>query len=149
MQGDRPLLFLHWTWRAIGVWATFIFVDLSVAQTVTETSELTFGTASQGSPAKVVSSGTRENSENASFRVDGPPNQSFTVVLPAGSVVISAPVGGVNTIEISEFRAFPFPNSALSRDGRRTIFVGATRAALATNQATGSYAGSYTIEILF
>jgi hypothetical protein len=57
--------------------------------------------------------------------------------------------GGFNTIEVSNFRSFPFPTSQTTRFGRRTIYMGATRSALAANQTAGSYSGSYTIEILF
>jgi hypothetical protein len=134
---------------AICVFAFLTHLDDACAQTVTETSALNFGTAAQGAPAKLVAPGTSQNSENGSFRVQGQPNRAFTIVLPAGSIFLRASGGGVNTIEVSKFRSFPFPTSQTTSTGRRTIYIGATRSALAPNQTAGTYSGSYTIEILF
>jgi hypothetical protein len=154
MFADRPLSFLGHMLAvilpaAIMIVATLTLVPRAEAQTVTQTSALTFGTAAQGAPPKTVAPGTAQNPENGSFRIDGPANRSFTIVIPAGSIFLTASGTGLNSIEVSNFQAFPFPTSQTTAAGRRTIFIGATRAALATNQTAGNYSGSYTIEVIF
>jgi hypothetical protein len=155
MQSEGRVIFkIGWV-QAVGRLLTVLsaFISLSAlpaqAQTLTQTTNLNFGTAAQGSPAKTVAPGTAQNTENGSFRVEGPANQSFTIVIPTGSILMTTQGTGANTIEVSNFQAFPFPTSRTNSQGRRVIFVGATRAAIAPNQVAGTYTGTYTIEVLF
>jgi hypothetical protein len=119
------------------------------AQTVTSTSDLLFPAAVQGDSSRTIASGSSENASNGSFRIAGNANQSFTIILPSTPVVLTTTGGGVNTLSLTNFTSFPATTGVLSATGRRNVFIGATRSAVANNQTPGSYTGSYTINIIY
>jgi hypothetical protein len=120
---------------------------VTAAIAIANVSDLDFGTAAQGSAAKVVAPGAAENAENGSFNVTGTPSQTYTITLPS-TVNLS---NGGNTIAVNTFVSFPAAgaNGSLSATGSQLLLVGATRAAIPANQATGNYTGTYTVDVVY
>ncbi len=119
---------------------------------IAKVSDLDFGEAPQGDVAKTVAPGASENGENASFNVVGEPDRTFTISLPEeGTVKLETDGGGAanKEIAVSSFASFPATTGQLSASGSQMLFVGATRAALLDNQQTGSYSGSFTVEVIY
>jgi hypothetical protein len=52
---------------------------------------------------------------------------------------------------VSTFVSFPAAgaNGLLNATGTQTLLVGATRAALAANQAAGTYTGTYNVTVVY
>ena len=120
---------------------------------ISNISNLDFGTAPAGDPAKTVLPGTVEAADNGSFAVTGQASNAYTISLPAdGVVTMTTAGGGVNkSIAVNSFTSYPAAgaNGMLSASGTQTLFVGATRAALAASQVTGSYTGTYTVTVIY
>ena len=110
-------------------------------------SDLTFPSAAAGAAAAVVPPGAAENANNGSFNVTGSPSTAYTITLPTTINMTN----GANTIAVNTFVSFPAAgaNGLLSATGTQTLFVGATRAALAANQATGTYTGTYNVDVVY
>ncbi|MGZ3770432.1 MAG: DUF4402 domain-containing protein [Bdellovibrio sp.] len=118
---------------------------------ITNTSDLDFGSAPQGDAQKLVAPGSAENAENGSFAVTGQANTAYTITLPAdGTVVMTTAGGGANqTIAVNSFTSFPSGTGLLNATGNQSLFVGATRAALGSSQAPGSYTATYTVTVVY
>jgi hypothetical protein len=58
---------------------------------------------------------------------------------------------GANTIAVNTFVSFPAAgaNGLLNATGSQLLLVGATRDALAANQALGTYTGTYTVDVVY
>lgn len=114
-------------------------------------SDLNFGEASPGDAAKTILPGTSENRENASFELDGEPNRGFQIILPGrNSVKMIAGSGGPNReIVIQDFASTPATAGALDRNGKSTIFVGATRPAISSTQKSGDYVGQFNVTVVY
>lgn len=123
------------------------------AISITEVSDLDFGTAAQGDGPKTVLPGAAEDAENGSFTVTGTPNTAYTITLPAdGIVVMETGAGGANeTIAVDSFTSFPAAgaNGMTDGTGDQLLLVGATRAALGASQVAGSYSGDYTVDVVY
>ena len=121
------------------------------ALSITNVSDLDFGSAAPGDALKVVAPGAAENAENGSFTVTGQPSTAYTITLPAdGTVTMITGGGGANeTIAVSSFSSFPSGTGMLNGSGTQTLLVGATRAALGASQVAGSYTASYTVTVVY
>lgn len=123
------------------------------ALSITNVSDLDFGTAAAGDVAKTVAPGTTEGTENGSFTVTGQANTAYTITLPAdGAVTMITGAGGANeTIAVTSFTSFPASgaNGLLDGTGNQTLLVGATRAALGAAQVAGTYTGTYTVTVVY
>lgn len=121
------------------------------ALSISNTSDLDFGTATPGTSAKTVAAGSSENAENGSFAVAGQPNTTYTISLPAdNSVFLTTGAGGSHqTISINSFTSSPSATGSLNGSGTQNLFVGATRSAMDVDQATGDYTGTYTVTVVY
>lgn len=123
------------------------------ALSITNVSDLDFGTAPAGDAQKTVAPGATENAENGSFTVNGQANTAYTITLPTdGTVTMVTGGGGANeTIAVSTFTSFPAAgaNGLLNGSGTQTLLVGATRAALSASQVAGTYTGTYTVTVVY
>lgn len=123
------------------------------ALTITQVSDLDFGTAAAGDVAKTVAPGAAEDAENASFSVTGEANTAYTITLPADStVVMTTGGGGANeTIAVDTFTSNPAAgaNGLLDGSGQQDLFVGATRAALGASQVAGAYTATFTVDVVY
>lgn len=126
---------------------------VTAAITITNVSDLDFGTAVQGDVAKTVAPGATENAENGSFTVSGQASTAYTITLPANGVVtMTTGGGGANeTIAVTNFLSFPAAgaNGMIGVGGTQLLLVGATRAALGASQVAGTYTGSYTVDVVY
>lgn len=129
----------------------FVLLSAQVArgQIVTPTSDLVFPTAVQGDPTRTIPPGSSQNASNGSFRITGNANQSFSIILPSNPVQLTTVGSGTNILNVGSFASNPSLTGVLSGSGRRNIFIGATRSAIAVNQTPGSYSGTYTVNIVY
>lgn len=121
------------------------------AISITNVSDLDFGTAVQGDASKTVAPGAVENAENGSFNVVGNPSATYTITLPASTSMITGGGGANETIAVNTFLSFPAAgaNGVLSGAGTQLLLVGATRAALGAAQVPGNYTGAYTVTVVY
>lgn len=122
------------------------------ALTITNVSDLDFGTAAPGDVAKTVVPGTSENADNGSFTVAGQASMAYTITLPAAAVSMTTGGGGANeTISVATFASYPAAgaNGLLGAGGTQLLLVGATRAALGASQVPGTYTGTYTVTVVY
>lgn len=133
--------------------STAAFATQTIVQKlqIRKVSDLNFGDASPGDGEKTIIAGPIETRENASFEVDGEPLRPFQIVLPAkNSVKMINGQGGANReILIQEFTSFPPVAGILNSNGKSSVFVGATRSAIANNQKTGDYVGQFYITVVY
>lgn len=127
---------------------------VTTAISITNVSDLDFGSAPQGDASKQVLPGSSENTENGSFTVSGQANTAYTITLPANGVVIMETAGGGTAdkqIAVDSFASFPAAgaNGLLSGAGSQSLFVGGTRAALLSTQVAGSYTGTYQVIVVY
>ncbi len=130
----------------------FSFGQLSWAkpERITLISSLYFENEAQGSMAEVVPPGSSENPNNASFYITGRNFKTFSIMLPA-SITMTTGTGGTSEkkIIVNSFQSNPSTTGVFSSNGEAYLYVGATRSALLTNQAAGSYTGVFTVTIIF
>ena len=123
------------------------------AISITNVSDLNFGTAVQGAVAKTVAPGAAENAENGSFTVSGQASTAYTITLPANGVVtmITGGGGANQTVAVNTFLSSPAAGASgmIGAGGTQLLLVGATRAALGAAQIPGSYSGSYTVDVVY
>ncbi len=121
---------------------------------ITQVSDLDFGSGYPGDAARTVAPGVAENAENASFAVSGEANTAYTITLPADGVVTMITGAGVvadEQIGVNGFLSFPAAgaNGLLDATGNQNLFVGATRDALLATQVAGSYAATFTVDVVY
>ena len=120
---------------------------------ITNVSDIDFGLAAPGDATKSVAAGTSETATNGSFSVTGQPNMAYTITLPSSPVAMTTGSGGAGNQSISVTNFTSFPNSGanglLNNSGAQSLYVGATRAALPSNQAPGQYVGTYTVTVIY
>ena len=117
---------------------------------IAQASDLDFGEGVQGDSTKVVAASTSENSENASFNISVEGIRAYTITLPGSATMITAGGGTADKeIVVNTFTSFPSGTGALSVGGTQLLLVGGTRAALASNQMAGSYAGTFTVTVVY
>jgi hypothetical protein len=117
------------------------------ALAIAPVSDLVFPPASPSAVAAVVPPGTVESAANGSFTVTGAANTAYTITLPTTINLVN----GANTIAVSAFTSFPAAgaNGLLSAGGTQLLLIGATRAALTAAQATGTYTGTYVVNVVY
>jgi len=115
--------------------------------TITQVSDLNFGTAFLGDPVKRVNPGNAENAENASFLITGDRGATFTVTRPNRIWITHSSSG--DRIRVRRFRARPNNSGRIRNNGERLMFVGATRNAIPTNISTGLYSGTFTLTVVY
>lgn len=112
-------------------------------------SDLNFGQAVQGDPARTVPPGTTENGSNASFQVNGRPFHNYTILLPNRHVQLTRSNGEAG-IALTRFSSFPDnANGVLDSHGQQIFFVGATRGAIPAASPRGEYSGRFEVVILY
>jgi hypothetical protein len=134
--------------QAFGVAGTGTARQIVIAAiAIANVSDLVFPQASPGAAAATVAPGTAENGNNGSFNVTGQANTAYTITLPSTINMTN----GANTIAVNTFVSFPAAgaNGLLNASGSQLLLVGATRAALAANQALGTYTGTYTVDVVY
>lgn len=115
-------------------------------------SELNFGVASAGDGSKTIAPGRSENAENGSFLVEGEPGASFRILLPPDGVVkmsVSNSNAPQKTIAVNQFNSYPSQSGVIDSQGEQRLFIGATREALLSNQASGNYKGYYRVTVVY
>ena len=131
--------------------------SVRAAIAIAAASNLAFGEGTQGGVASAVGAGTSENAGNGSFSITGEPSTAYSVTLPADSVVTMTTgdgVGATKQIAVDSFEyystaAASASSASLNGSGADTLLVGGSRAALAANQVTGSYTGSYSVTVAY
>jgi hypothetical protein len=120
------------------------------ALNISKSSDLEFGEAPQGDSEKTVAPTAAETADNASFAITGEPGKSISVTLPADNTIkMITGVGGTDKeINVNAFKA-NFLTSTIAAGGTTNLFVGATRDALSTSQATGSYEGNFDVTVVY
>lgn len=124
----------------------FSEASFSAPITITRVSDLDFGTAFLGDPNKRIRQTNAETSENASFLITGDAGVTFTTTLPDRIWMNHSSSG--SRIRVRRFRSTP-RNGRIRNSGERLIFVGATRNSIPTNISTGSYAGTFTVTVVY
>lgn len=115
-------------------------------------SGLDFGVASAGDRAKTIPPENRETPENASFQVTGERHTMYFIHLPPDqSIEMSTSGGGARNkkIPVDLFKSNPVRFGVLDHSGKQTVFVGATRAELLTDQEAGDYVGYFTVTVVY
>jgi hypothetical protein len=117
------------------------------AISITTNSNLDFGSAPQGDAAKAVAA---SDASAASFTVSGDPNRAYTITIPR-SVTMATDGGGAanKEIAVSDFVSSPSGTGTIGAGGTQSLKVGATRAALASDQTAGSYTGAFTVSVVY
>ncbi len=107
--------------------------------------DLDFGEGLQGDAAKLVST-----SEGAEFSVLGEPHRAYSIIIPH---TLSMTTGSGSTaseqIQVSNFQSQPDTSGKLDCDGKQTLRIGATRAALLPTQKSGNYLAPFTVTVLY
>jgi len=117
---------------------------LSVAQS------LSFSDAFRGDSASTVSI---SDSGRAILNVTGQASTPYSITLPANNAIKMSRIGGsggtTDSIIISSFASNPSGTGTLSTLGTQSISVGATRAAILSNQVIGDYTGTFTVRVTY
>lgn len=126
-------------------------VTVEAAIAITQQADLDFGTVVQGDAAGTVAPG---DATAAEFLVTGQPSTAYTITLPANSTVVMTTGAGDTAqrqIAVDDFTSNPAAgaNGALDGSGEQTLRVGATHAAIAADQETGSYSATFTVEVVY
>ncbi len=123
------------------------FSLFAIPISITKTSDLNFGSIVAGSVTKVVSPGSSENSENASFTIQGDPNVLFTIILPSTTTLLLNGFGP-QSLQVNTFVSNPVNSATLDAGGIRILYVGASlNVPLATTR--GEYSGAFTVEVVY
>jgi len=146
-------------WTPVQAVTATATVEANIIQTMGMTTRngLAFGDISAGSTAGTViltpggartaTGGTSINTSTpdnpATFDVQGAPNASFSITLPA-SVTLSDTAS--HTMTVDNFTSSPTPSGVLDASGQQTLFVGATLN-VSANQAFGSYSGQMSVTV--
>lgn len=135
----------------------------ALGQTMTAVQDLSFGAfvAGTGGTVTISPQGARSGSGDitlmaggqfsqgsaASFDLSGSSNATYQVALPSdGSVTLTGSQGG--SMSLSAFTSAPSGSGQLNPQGSQTLYVGATLA-VGSNQAAGSYSGSFSVTAVF
>lgn len=142
--------FQKWAKAASGVGTAV--QEVIAALSVVSVSNLDFGIAAQGDALKTIVPGVAENPENGSFKVTGEPGKAYTIQLPAdGTVKMITGAGNTTALQIvvNQFKSYPPTSGVIGTAGTQTLFVGASRSALLTNQTRGKYTGTFTVVVTY
>jgi spore coat protein U-like protein len=117
--------------------------------------DLAFGQTWRGAAGKTV---LPADSSAASFTVTADGGHAYTIILPADNTVkMVTSAAGNNTINVNTFTSTPSVSGTVSGThaadgtgtGTQTLYVGATRDPIATDQAFGDYAGTFTVTVSY
>ncbi len=116
---------------------------------ISRSSDLTFGVASASDIAKTIDPAS--GSGRATYTITGEPSHAFSITIPSSTVTMTTSGGGSadNEIDVTAFASSPSSSSTLDGSGNRTLYVGATRAAIRATQTIGSYTGSFTVTVAY
>lgn len=124
---------------------------VTAAINIAQVADLDFGSAVQGDVAATVLPGDPTAAE---FSVTGQPSTAYTITLPADATVQMITGGGATAdeqINVNSFASTPAAgaNGLLDGSGNQSLFVGATRDALSATQVAGSYAATFTVDVVY
>lgn len=111
---------------------------------------LDFGTVVQDANAGTVAA--TDANASALFDVAGEPGKSYTISLPSAPIVMKKGAGGtpVTEIEVNSFTSNKTGGvSTLDAQGADSFQVGGTHAKILQNQESGSYEGSFTVDLVY
>ncbi|WP_209216674.1 DUF4402 domain-containing protein [Glaciimonas immobilis] len=124
-------------------------------QSLTNVQALSFGSfaAGYGGGVTISAAGLRSktgdvillSSDNGSagqFTVNGLPNQTYSIVLPANGTVLLT--SGTSSMTVNYFTSKPSLTGTLSLSGTQTLAIGATLG-IANNQKPGVYNGTFAV----
>lgn len=140
----------------ITLFLAFLFIStksLCWAQTtpigITQISDLSFGISAPGDPQMIISPGTSETPQNASFLITGEALTSYSISLPRS--IFMTLIGGNTKIKVDQFTSFPAEggNGLLDGSGKQYLYVGARRAALNNNTVSGNYVGTFSVDVVY
>lgn len=115
--------------------------------TITQVSDLNFGVGFLGDGTKRIAPGRNENASNASFLITGDPGVTFSITLP-GKIWMNHSTTS-SRIRVRRFRSRPKNSGKIRNNGERLLLIGATRNAIGTGLSTGSYAGTFTVTVVY
>src|SRR5205823_5116176 len=99
----------------------------------------------QGDPSKVVTA-----SDGAEFSVTGEPHRAYYIIVPSSITMKTGSGASLSEqILVTNFQSHPDRSGKLDCDGRQTLKIGATRAALLSTQNSGSYLAPFTVTVLY
>jgi hypothetical protein len=128
----------------------YLFFHLSafaIPISITKNSDLNFGSIVAGSTTKVIAPGSSENSENASFTIQGDPNVLFNIILP-NTTTLFLNGSGPQSLQVNTFVSNPANSGSLNVSGIRAVYVGASlNVPLTTTR--GNYSGAFTVEVVY
>jgi len=110
-----------------GAAAGTVVVDVAGARTSTGGVSLAVGTVSQ-----------------AAFNVQGEPNKTYTITVPASVNITS----GANTMAVNTFVLSPTSPATIPAGGSQALNIGATLN-VGANQATGSYTNNFNVTVAY
>lgn len=117
---------------------------------ITKVRNLVFGGATANDVAKTIAP---TSSSSARFRVTGGTGKIFSISLPpstASSNLTTGAGGTTRTINVTGYTSNPSGTGTLdSVLGEAFVDVGATRAAILSNQVQGTYTGSFTVTVTY
>lgn len=132
--------------------------SVSGAQTLTNPQSLAFGSFAPGASSGTVTvnaAGARSSGGGvflvpagagsaASYTVGGTGSATYAITLPANGVVVLT--SGPNSMGVNSFVSNPVAAGLIGGGGTQTLSVGATLS-VGSNQATGSYSGSFNVTV--
>jgi hypothetical protein len=119
-------------------------VVIQAAISITQVQDLDFGMVAPGDAAATVAPA---DATAAVFNVNGEANASYDIILPA-SVAMTGP--GADIV-VGSFTSNPAAgsNGLLDGTGTQELRVGAQRPTIPLAQVSGSYAGTFTVEVAY
>lgn len=122
-------------------------IEIQTALSIDHVQDLDFGTVNPDSPAGTVAPG---DGDAAVFEVSGEANTAYNITLPTSINMVHG--GGTgDPIEVNSFISDPpvGTGGVLDGSGEQTLRVGATHAAIPVGQDSGSYSGTFTVEVAY
>ncbi len=109
--------------------------------------DLEFGTIVTGDGPTLIIPSTSDTPQNALFLISGDKNMAYTIILPA-SMTIS---NGVTTLTVNNFQSYPAEgaNGLIGASGKQDLLVGATLELVPISATSGSYSGSFSVEVVY
>jgi hypothetical protein len=120
-------------------------VTIKASISITAVDQLRFSDASPNDLAETV---TSASTEAASFNISGEDNSFYSITLPTTIDMITAGGGTPQTeIEVNTFEHDKGVTPQLDGSGLDTVKVGATRAAILSDQTSGIYSGNFDVAV--
>ena len=120
---------------------------------IVNTRPLVFSSAFNGDPAEKIDPDLHSASQSAEFLIQGKPFQHTVLFILGLPVLLRTPLRhpGVKVIQLYDFQSLPAEGIPfrLNSSGSARVSVGATRGALAPNQAPGAYRGIFFLNVIY